>query len=116
MIHIVSLKSNQTIAQIAIGRLPKAEVTKIVFQLPLRVWLRDKILLNLNGKLAFSATYVTCQPNSCLADVDMTDKQIKMFKSAKTATLSFSDATRRKITLPISLKGFKDAYNATFGQ
>lgn len=116
MVHAISLKKkNQVIAQVAIGRLPNAKNTKIVFQLPLRVSLRDGITFNLNGKTTFKASYVACQPNSCLADADLTDKLVAAIKVAKTATISFTDAAKRRNTLPISLKGFKGAHRATFG-
>jgi len=117
MIHVVSLKKNkQVIAQIAIGRLPKAKLTKIVFQLPIGVWLRDKLTFNLDGKTVMSTTYLACQANSCLADAEMTKGLLNQIKSAKVATLGFSDASRRKNILPISLKGFQGAYQATFGK
>lgn len=116
MVHVISLKKRkQVIAQIAIGRLPNAKNAKIVFQLPLRVSLRDGITFNLDGKTTFEASYVACQPSSCLVDADLTDKLVAAIKTAKTSSVSFVDAARRKNTLPISLKGFKGAYQATFG-
>ena len=100
------------LAQIAIGRLPKASNPKVVLQVPIGVDLRQNVKLTIDKKASLEAAYLVCRSNSCLADLEFTSDRIRSMKVAKTLQLTFSIANGKKVTLPISLKGFADAYKA----
>lgn len=112
----------QLLAQIAIGKLPNSETFKVVYQLPSAVWLRDpikvrfaedvKVVGKAEGNYFQSVSYFRCQANACLADIDLTSAMIAAIKASKIAQLSFNDATRRTINIPISLNGFTGAFDA----
>jgi len=116
----------QVVAQIAMGRLAKltkadtSTPMKLVFQVPAGVYLREPVELgmdadksgNTKAEKSISASYIRCLRGFCLADINLMADQITILKMAKTAQLGFVDAARRKIKLPVSLKGFSDAFEA----
>lgn len=102
------------ITQIAIGRQAKNDPMRIVFEVPINVWLPDGVKLTTdNKKLEISATFTRCMPIGCFADVEISKAQIKDLRDLKKAgKLQFKDAGKQQIAIPVSFKGFGDAYDA----
>ena len=104
----------QPISQIAIGRQGKNEPLKIVFEVPINVWLRTGVTLKADEKYSFiSASYSRCLPMACFADIEIKDDVIKKLRALKTnGKLQFKDAGQQDIAIPVSFKGFGEAYDA----
>lgn len=102
------------ISQVAIGRPSKTAAIKIVFQLPMNVWLPTSVRLIFDEKEGpVVATFKRCVPGSCFADVDLTDDQVKKMRTTKArGKVEFEEAERRMVTLPFSLNGFPQALDA----
>ncbi len=109
-------------AQIAIGRVPKTDTIKVVIQSPAAVWLRDGVELrfssegrkfeDVTGAYFQKASFFRCVTNWCLADYDLNDAKLQAIKGSKLGQLSLIDTQRRTIKVPISLRGFAEAYDA----
>lgn len=107
-----------------IGTPPGAKVKRIAVQVPTNVALRDGVSLSLDKPSAdataakpqdniASLTYVTCTPQSCVADTDAGAELLDRLKAAKTANISFTLAQgAKRIVVPVSLDGFGDALAA----
>jgi invasion protein IalB len=104
----------QPITQIAIGQESKSAPVKIVFQVPINVWLPTGVKLSLNeNDPGVVAEYSRCLPTSCLAETELKDDQIKALRAAKeNGRLQFKDAVQRDVIIPVSFKGFEQAYQA----
>jgi len=102
----------QPVSQIAIGRLTKADPLKMVFQVPINIWIQDNISLVIDeSTTAVKANFTRCIPVGCFAEADIKDDMIaKLGKAEKGGRLEFSDAGRQKIAIPVSFKGFTAAY------
>ena len=105
---------SRPVTQIAIGRQGKTDPLKIVFEVPINVWLPDGVKLTTDDKkLTVSASFTRCLPVGCFADVEIGKAQIKALSALKKAgKLQFKDAGKQPIAIPVSFKGFGDAYDA----
>jgi len=102
----------QPVSQIAVGRLNKGEPLKLVFQVPINVWIPDNIALVVDeGAITVKANFTRCIPVGCFAETDLKDDMTaKLGKAEKGGRLEFADASRQKIAIPVSFKGFTAAY------
>lgn len=104
----------QPVSQIALGRPSKTAQFRIVFQVPINVWLPAGVTLVLDDKdPGISATFKRCVGNGCFADIDLNDDAVRKLR-ARTANgkLLFKDAAQRDVTIPVSFKGFGSAFDA----
>jgi invasion protein IalB len=102
------------VAQIAIGRANKSQPIKVVFQLPINVWIQDGVRFVLDPKApALSANFRWCVPAGCFADLDLKDDQVKRMRALTVqGRFEFKDAAQRPVAIPVSFKGFSQAYDA----
>src|SRR5580704_4356401 len=113
-IEQTSQLQGQPVSQIALGRPSRGAPFRIVFQVPINVWLPAGVTLVLDDKdPGISATFKRCVGNGCFADGDLNDETIRKLRS-RTANgkLLFKDATQRDVTIPVSFKGFGSAFDA----
>lgn len=104
----------QPISQVAIGRPTKSEPLRIVFQVPINVWLPAGVTLVLDDKdPGVNATFKRCVGNGCFADTDLKDEIVKKLRTrTENGKLLFKDANQRELTVPVSFKGFGAAFDA----
>jgi invasion protein IalB len=104
----------QPVSQIALGRASKGAPLRVVFQVPINVWLPAGVTLVLDDKdPGISATFKRCVGNGCFADAELNDETVRKLR-ARTANgkLLFKDATQRDVTIPVVFKGFGPAFDA----
>jgi invasion protein IalB len=104
----------QPITQIAIGQQSKGTPVKIVFQVPINVWLPAGAKLVVNEKdPGIFAAYDRCLPGTCLAEAELKEDQIKKLRGAsENGKLQFKDGAQQDVVIPVSFKGFEQAYQA----
>jgi invasion protein IalB len=104
----------QPITQIAIGRQGKNGPLKIVFQVPINVWLASGVALATDdGHSLVTANFSRCVPAGCIADTDIKESvTAKLREQKKNGTLRFKSANKQDVAAPVSFKGFGDAYDA----
>jgi invasion protein IalB len=103
----------QPVSQIALGRSGKSAPLRIVFQVPINVWLPAGVTLVTNDKEpGISATFKRCIGNGCFADTDLSDDAAKRLHArTENGKLLFKDASQRDVAIPVSFKGFADAFD-----
>lgn len=104
----------QPVSQIAIGRPSKNEPLRIVFQVPINVWLPAGVTLVMDDKdPGVSAIFKRCINNGCFADTDLKDDAVKKLRArTDNGKMLFKDANQREVTIPVSFKGFGAAFEA----
>lgn len=115
MVQAVTAQGQQApLAQIAIGRASKADPFKIVFQLPVNVFVPSGVRLTLDAKdKPLGAGFRSCVPAGCFADMDLNNDTIKRMRGrAEQGRFEFKDAAQRDVAVPISFKGFDAALDA----
>jgi invasion protein IalB len=109
-----SQMQGQPVSQIAIGRPSKTAPLRIVFQVPINVWLPAGVTLVTDDKdPGVSATFKRCVGNGCFADADLPDLVVRKLRAQiQNGKLLFKDAAQRVATVPVSFKGFDPAFEA----
>lgn len=123
----LNLKGNdgqlRPLLEIAIGLAPGNPVPRIVLQVPIDVALREPLVVSVDAQTAaadpkpqtdlLTATYFACTAAGCIADVAMTPDVIAALKATKTTNVTFTALTgAKKITAPVEMTGFGDAWAA----
>lgn len=100
-------------ARVVVGRPAPAEPIQVVIQLAPGVWLPDGVSLSVPGaKTPLKVEFKQCV-QVCFAQTNLDDATVSAMKTSdKPATLSFVDAQRQPVALPLSLAGFKNAMDA----
>jgi invasion protein IalB len=109
-----SQMQGQPVSQIAIGRPNKTAPLRVVFQVPINVWLPAGVTFMLDDKdPGVSATFKRCVGNGCFADADLPVQLVsKLRTQTQNGKLLFKDAAQRVVTIPVSFKGFAPAFDA----
>jgi invasion protein IalB len=105
---------SQPVTQIAIGRQSKNGALKIVFQVPINVWLASGVTLTADdGHGLVAAHFSRCILAGCIAETDIEETLIAEMRGLKkNGALHFKNANRQDVAVPVSFKGFGDAYDA----
>ena len=115
LVQAVTAQGQATpVTQVAIGRATSKDPLKVVFQLPVNVWIPEGLKLTYDAKIApLSAALRWCTPAGCFADLDLTNDQVKQMRAVTTqGRFTFKDAARRDVNIPVSFKGFGPALDA----
>jgi invasion protein IalB len=102
------------VTQVAIGRPQKGEPLKILLQVPINVWLPTGVRFVYAEKEApVAASFKRCLPAACLADTDLKDDIARKLRAlTENGKLEFKDAAQRDVAIPVSFKGFAQAFDS----
>ena len=102
------------ISQVAIGQPVKGQPIKVVFQLPVGVWLPAGVKLVTGPQdSGLAAAFKRCLTSGCFADVDIRDDTIRKLRAmSERGKLQFKDGNSKDVSLPVSFKGFGAAFDA----
>src|SRR5262245_56116528 len=102
------------VTQIALGRTGLKDPTKLVFQLPVNVWVPAGVKLVYDAKAApLAAGFKWCAPAGCFADLELSIDTVKRLRGVTAqGRFEFKDAGQRDVAIPVSFKGFGQAYDA----
>jgi invasion protein IalB len=109
----------QPISRVAIPLPPKGEGPKMFIQLPINVSFAVPLKITTDGKDAGTSTpFRRCVPAGCFAEVELKDDLQKKFRAAaaEPGKIVFKDAGDRDVTIPLSFKGFAQAFEALLKQ
>ena len=111
--------------EVAIGQPPTGGDVRIVLQVPMDVALREPVAVSLDTPGAdaaatpkpqtqlLTASYFACVPSGCIADAVLDRKTLKALQGAASMNATFSAlAGGKKISVPVDLTGFGDAWAA----
>jgi invasion protein IalB len=104
----------QPVAQTAIGRPSKAEALRFTILVPdnIRIETRPKFTAG-EGEAAIDLTWRRCLPAGCLADVALSDEQVKKLRArTENGRIVFQDKTGRDTVIPFAPKGLAPALDA----
>jgi invasion protein IalB len=108
--------------EVAIGQPLGGEGARIVVQVPLDVALRQPLIVSVDADASqtpkpqtelVSASYFACVPQGCIADAALTADVIATLQQSATTNLTFTAlAGSKRITVPVAMTGFGDAWAA----
>jgi invasion protein IalB len=101
------------LAQVAVGRPAAGEPLRFTAVLPANISVGTAPKLIIEGKDAVDVAWVRCLPGGCIATAGVSDDLLRKLKAAAVAgQLEYRDAAGREIKLPISWRGFGEAFEA----
>jgi invasion protein IalB len=105
---------SQPFSRVIIPRPAKDQPSTLVVQVPVNVTFSTNVRVqSSDGDQGLAAPFARCVPDGCFADFEIKDEALKKFRSASaTGKLSFADAGGRALSVPLSFKGFGNAYDA----
>jgi invasion protein IalB len=106
------------ISRVAIPLPPKGEPPKLFVQLPINVSFMAPLKIMTNDKDAgITAPFRRCVPAGCFVEIELKDDLQKKFRgSAEPGKITFKDAADRDVAIPLSFKGFAQAFEALLKQ
>ncbi len=125
----LNLKGNdgqvRPLIEVAIGQPLGGDGPRIVVQVPIDVALRSAVMISVDAAgeadaegakpqtELVSASYFACVPTGCIADGPLDAKTIATLQKTATTNVTFTAlAAPKKITVPVAMAGFADAWAA----
>jgi invasion protein IalB len=101
-------------SRVAIAHPVKGQPVKLVVQVPVNVSFATSVHIQTSDTdPGFVAPFARCLPVGCFAEFDIKDELLKKLTAASGAgKLSFTDGGGHDISVPLSFKGFSQAYDA----
>jgi invasion protein IalB len=92
----------------------RGQPVKLVIEVPVNVSFASNVHIRSDDSdTGLSAPFVRCLAAGCFAEFDLKDDVLKKYRAASSVgKLSFADASGREVDVPLSLKGFAQAYDA----
>ena len=110
--NLVLRESGQRVLQIAIGYVAEAPEPIALISLPLGISLPPGTTLKIDELEPTRIAVERCEPNGCRAGVKLGAELLKTFINGNQLTITFHDAKRQPIDVPLSLKGIEDGLTA----
>ncbi len=110
--NLVLKKENKWLLHVAVGYMANDEQPAAFFTLPLGVSLPGGLSLTVDEGQPVRLRYERCDPTGCLAPLALTDDLVKALKGGRWARVAFFDASRREISVPVSLLGFTAGFDS----
>jgi invasion protein IalB len=104
----------QPFSRVAIALSEKGKPAALVVQVPVNVWLATGVRIEIGSKDARPpAPFTHCGPAGCFAEIALTDDIQKRFRAGtEPGRVVYKNATQREVTIPLSFKGFGQAFDA----
>jgi invasion protein IalB len=105
---------NLPFSRVAIAHPAKGQPVKLFVQVPINVSFATNVRIQTgDSDPGLAAPFARCVPSGCFADFDIKDDALKRFRTASGAgKLSFADAGGHDVAVPLSFKGFSQAFDA----
>jgi invasion protein IalB len=103
------------VAELAIGRLKKADPLRLTVVLPVNVTISNPPSFSADGKVPelLDLGWRKCLPGGCIADAMLTDDVLRRWKTQTTAEhIAWTDAAGRDLVIGLSLRGLTQALDA----
>lgn len=114
MYQLLKDNAGNSVAEVTMYRLPAGSPTAAgaTFVVPLQTLLTQQLTLSLDGVLANRIPYAYCIQIGCLARVGISAIEAEAYKSGSNMAVSLvpAQAPDQVVTVNMSLKGFKEAY------
>ena len=82
-----------------------------MMRLPHGMFLPDGVSMTVDGKTLPKQAVQTCDQKGCYVGLPIDDALLKSLQTGKTLSIAFKSLEKKDITIPISLSGFKEAYD-----
>jgi invasion protein IalB len=101
-------------SRVAVAHPARGQAVKLIVQVPVNVSFSANVRVRTaDTDPGIVAPFARCIPNGCFAEFDLRDDMLKkLYAASGVGKLSFTGAAGREIDVPLSFKGFAQAYDA----
>jgi invasion protein IalB len=105
---------NTPFSRVAVLRPVKGQPVKLIVQVPINASFAAPVRVSTTENDAgITSPFARCIPSGCFSEFELRDDILKKFRAASGAgKLSFPDAGGHDVAVPLSFKGFAQAYDA----
>ena len=105
-------EGGQRVLRIVVGYVATTPEPIALLSLPLGISLPPGVSLSIDGGEATRIPVERCEPNGCNAGLKIEQKLLKQIIAGKQMTVTFYDAKRQPIAVPLALEGFEQGLQA----
>ena len=110
--NVVLKTGGQPVLDFAIGYAPEDGNPTVIITLPLGIYLLPGISIQIDEGKTTNFRVEHCEPEGCRAFMKLRDARIEQLAAGARLTITFHDGERQPITVPLSLDGFGDGFQA----
>jgi invasion protein IalB len=105
---------NEAFSRIALASPINGRPINLEVQFPVNVSFRSPVVIRTDdADPGVNAPFDHCLPAGCFAEFELNDEAIKKLRAADAiGKASFKDASGRDVAVPVSFKGFREAFDA----
>ena len=110
--NLVLREGGQRVLQFAVGYVATTDAPIALISLPLGISLPPGVTIRIGDGPVTRVIVERCEPNGCRAGLKLNDDLIRQLEHGTQLTVTFHDAERRPIEVPLSLDGFEAGLKA----
>lgn len=114
--NLVLREGGQRVLQFAVGYVATTDAPIALLSLPLGISLPPGVTIRIGDAQPTRVIVERCEPNGCRAGLKLNDALLTQLKRGTQLTVTFHDAERRPIEVPLSLDGFEAGLEALKGR
>jgi invasion protein IalB len=106
---------NIPFSRVAIARPVKGQPIKLTVHVPISVTFQTNVRVQTgDSDPGMAVPFARCLPTGCFADFEIKDNVLKAFRAVTTGPgkVSYADGGGHDVTIPLSFKGFGQAFDA----
>lgn len=105
--NLVLREGGQRVLQFAVGYVATTDVPIALLSLPLGISLPPGVSIRIGDAQPTRVIVERCEPNGCRAGLKLNEALLAQLRAGTQLTVTFHDAERRPIEVPLSLDGFE---------
>lgn len=110
--NLVLREGGQRVLQFAVGYVATTEAPIALLSLPLGISLPPGVSIRIGDAQPTRVLVERCEPNGCRAGLKLSEDLLTQLREGTQLTVTFHDAERRPIEVPLSLDGFEAGLTA----
>jgi invasion protein IalB len=104
---------NVPFSRVAVEHPAKGQPAKLVVQVPINASFATNVrITTADNDPGLMAPFARCLPNGCFSEFELRDDLMRKFRGSGVGKLAYADAGGHDITVPLSFKGFAQAFDA----
>ena len=110
--NVVQKTGGQPVLHFAIGIAPEDGNPTVILSLPLGISLPPGVGIQIDEGKTANFPVERCEPDGCRAGMKLREATIEQLTAGSRLTITFHDGERQPISVPLSLDGFGDGFQA----
>lgn len=107
---IVLAQTRQLLLSISVSKSAADKSAALLLHLPHGLYIPARVTMSVDGGSLETLEIQTCDAKGCYAGAQVTAEKLGAMSKGEKLNIVFQDLKKQRITVPVPLKGFEDAY------